>query len=165
KHLPVRLVVHFPNHTPTREMFCRRDGPTRERLPSAFTPRGRAVVVVWVAVIKDEQRSNVKRLEGRDQSIVFGKIIVAAFVLSNVPFEIHSHPAKTGVGDHFDFAGLRIREMNVYTQAVCEILRIRAWRPGVAAISGDTVSGNREREEGREAEQSESQLHQSRPFI
>ncbi len=94
-------------------MLHRGRGPSRERGTAVIGKRGQAFVVEPVGIIQDEHRVHLFCIQGREQPVIGGEIVVAFRSLGAVPAQIHADPLESGRGEHLHFPRPRIGEVNV----------------------------------------------------
>src|SRR6059036_395902 len=99
-------------------MFSRRHSPTSECLSGFSRARWRVSIVERISVIENEQRLHAVLLKRGQQTIVGAEVISSSFFFRSVPFEIHPDPPKPGIRDHFNFARLRIGEVNINSETL-----------------------------------------------
>ena len=71
-----------------------------------------------VAVIEDKQRAQFLGFKRSQQPVVSGEIIFSWPLLHSAPGKIHAHPVETRYRQHFEFAGSRIGEVDVYPESI-----------------------------------------------
>ncbi len=141
----VRLVPDFPDHAPALEMGRRRHGPAREGRAARVGMGGKTVVIELVCVIENEQGADMEFIEARQQPVIGGEIIDARLLLGLCPGQVHAYPAKARAGQHLQFAGRRICEMDIHAHAGQRIGRIGP--RGLRALQRGQSPGGQKRQE------------------